>query len=195
MLFLVFAADTLGFARSATAQAQAAHENGPKESGNADLTASAPKYRMSINVSGLIALGAVWPTIEYFIDDHDTLLLEGAYYVFGPAAGDYEAGVGYRRYLFAPNEGVFLGGFARAGHQRGTVRNGKYSYETPFGAVGANGGYKWQWDNGLCFTTRLGYGYPITDIKWTPERPAGSIAPLTAAIMGLDADLAVGYSF
>lgn len=159
------------------------------------------EYRVSFTFSALIVFGAVWPSLEYRMDNRNSLLLEGAYYAFGASAGDYEAGVGYRRYISDKGnlgEGGFLGGFARAGKQSGetTERGVEYRYKTNFFAIGPNAGWKWQEDNGANFTTRIGYGYPFTDMRWEPNRPEPDwVAPFTAAMMGLDAELSAGYAF
>lgn len=155
------------------------------------------EYRLTTNLSALILIGTVWPSVEYIIDGRHGLILEGAYY-FVVAEGDYEVGVGYRRYFHDKLDGGFLGTFARAGHQHGETEGegGPYNYETPFFTLGANAGRKWQWDNGMCFTARIGYGYPFTDFEWTPSRPKPEwVAPAMAALMGVDLELALGYSF
>jgi hypothetical protein len=159
------------------------------------------EYRMTFTFSAFIAFGAVWPSFEYRMDNRNSFLLEGAYYAFGSSKGSYEVGGGYRRYISAKGnrgEGGFLGGFTRVGKNYGetTERGVDYKYHTNFLQIGPNAGWKWQWDNGACFTTRFGYGYPFTDMKWEPKRPEPDwVAPFTAALMGLDAEISAGYSF
>ena len=53
----------------------------------------APEYRVSLSISGFIAAGAIWPNFEYIIDGRNSVLVEGAYYAFGPSQGDRKSKV------------------------------------------------------------------------------------------------------
>ncbi len=73
----------------------------------------------------------------------------------------------------------------------------EYEVEGGLAAAGANLGYRWQWGNGVAMSLRGGYGYPIwSDVEWTPDDGENEdFKGIFEALMGLDLELSVGYSF
>ena len=110
---------------------------------------------------------------------------------------------GYRFHFSPGLEGLFLGAFLRTGGIASEVeyKDGddevEYEVEGGLAAAGANLGYRWQWGNGVAMSLRGGYGYPFwSDVEWSPDDGENEdFKGIFEALMGLDLELSVGYSF
>ena len=93
-------------------------------------------------------------------------------------------------------ESLFAGAFVRYGELdlELPIEDVTYGMSGTALFVGANVGYRWQWGNGISLSLRGGYGIPVVkDLDWSPSEP--DEAGLFEAILGLDLELNVGYSF
>lgn len=182
---------TLGLAVFAPTTARAEYDSAPPR-----------EFRQSIGISPFAVLGGLAGNYERLVAPGHGVLAEATYSVAGVAQGAYSVGAGYR-YHFRPTlEGGFLGVFTHYGNLKGEVegevddQKTKYSYETPLFAIGLNIGNRWQWDNGFAMSLRGGYGYAVSDFKWSPTEPQPKfIGSLLETLVGLDAEFTLGYSF
>lgn len=159
-------------------------------------------FRQSVALSPLFFLGGISGNYEYLTAERHGLMVEGGYNYAGPSAGSYSAGAGYRFHFSPGMEGGFLGAFVRyadlEGEAEGEVDDVKtdYTWKATVLAIGANIGTKWQWENGVALTLRGGYGYPISDVEWSPADPEPEfIETIVKVVLGLDLEFTVGYSF
>jgi hypothetical protein len=160
-------------------------------------------FTRSVGVTPLVFLGQLYANYEQLLVPRHGLLAEGGYVFFGPSSGSWSASLGYR-YHFSPGlEGLFVGAFLRTGAFNSEVEYKNeddevtYDVEGGMAAAGANLGYRWQWGNGVAMSLRGGYGYPFwSDVEWTPDDGENEdFKGVFEALMGLDLEVSVGYSF
>jgi hypothetical protein len=119
----------------------------------------------------------------------------------------YGGGVGYRWHWSGQQQSGFLGILAgySAGSGSSTVSNGgavsniDLTIKAPW--VVGNVGKRWQWDNGINITFRLGAGwakYTVTTTSMDPQAQDAVQALqklLTLIPIALDGELSLGYTF
>lgn len=170
-----------------------------------DVEEDAPAHAFthSIGVAPLVFLGSFYANYETLLAPRHGLLAEGGYAFAGPSSGSWGASLGYR-YHFTPGlEGLFAGAFVRTGALASEVEikdgddESTYDVEGGYATAGANLGYRWQWVNGVAMSLRGGYGYPFwSEVEWSPDDDKhGTVKDVFEALMGLDLELSVGYSF
>lgn len=167
-------------------------------SGNAQARSPAEDYRYSVSVFPAFFLGEIRVVLECLAAERHGILAEGEWSPFGTARGSYAVGAGYRYHFSEDMESAFLGVFGKTGFVRDQVESGgaTYGFSTPLTSAGLNFGKRWQWNNGLSAIGRIGYGFPLTDIRWSPQRPASDATVAWAhAMLGIDGEATVGYSW
>lgn len=162
-----------------------------------------PGFRNSFSLCGFIVLGLLQINYERRLGDRHGLMVEGSYGVFGANRHDWTVGASYRFHVKPSLDGLFFNAFWRYGQWRigvelkeGGVTHA-FKMNSELNLLGLGVGYRYQFDFGLTFVGRAGYGFPVgTTNKWTPSIPQDrGDQRLHEALLGLDFELSVGYSF
>lgn len=166
----------------------------PLGEGSNEPPAGKSKLTDSINLSALLVLGAVIITYEHLVAQRHGIVVEGYYSnAFNPSTQSWTGGLAYRYHFSEGMGGLFAGPFVRGGYLREGL-NTEYELECPYALVGANIGYRFQFDVGPNFVLRAGYGYQFySDYRWTPRPPDD--AATRKALNGLDIEVSLGFSF
>jgi Protein of unknown function (DUF3575) len=160
-------------------------------------------FRRSVSLSALSFLGGLGVGYEQLVADHHGVLGEAGYSYFGPSAGSWGAKASYRFHFDPGLEGWFLGLYAGYSQVQTEIElpddnkeTVKHDVDADLAQIGANFGYRWQWESGFAMVLRGGYGFPaLADFTWTPEPDDGGLKSFSEAMFHLDLEFTVGYSF
>ncbi len=155
-------------------------------------------FTHSLSISPYAVLGAFDGNYEYLAGGRHGLVVEGGYTALGVSSGTYRYGGGYRLHFSPRMESGFVGLFLYTGFLAGELKgeDATYRFESPITNIGINAGKKWVWANGFTIALRGGWGYANSDFTWAPSSPEPEwIGKLMEALIGLDSELSLGYSF
>jgi hypothetical protein len=162
------------------------------------------KNAVSLNPAGLI-WGNINASYERLLPDRHGAMLQLAYTL--------QNGVGvaahYRYHYFKEDQiglnSYFFGGFVKytttkdeATEDAGDGVTRVHKLDVSSMHVGVNWGRRWILSNAMNICGRIGYGYPVwADFKWEQMQPgtAATIQNNMKFWQGVDAELALGYSF
>jgi hypothetical protein len=166
-----------------------------------------PARRNSINVSPLgIAYGAYSVNYEHLFDGGHGLLVEGS---FAHDTDDdvgttsYGGAVGYRWHVNGTQDSLFLGVTAAYSVGYGYIDfdGERYDVDLVSKGVTANIGKRWQADNGINVTLRLGAGWGDHQVDSGSDDPDAIEAEedvndfLELFPFALEGELSIGYTF
>ena len=106
----------------------------------------------------------------------------------------------YRRHLQGRMESNFVGLFFRRSELDGDLKGDdeRFSYHYRSLAIGPLYGERHIWKNGMCWTWKIGYGYPIFDFEWTSDRRPkhhGLIRGIMKWTTNIEAGASIGFAF
>lgn len=206
-LALVLATSALAFA----ARPAAAQEPTPAPASMPAVATAAPPRTFSINVDpfGLVQ-GYYGGNVEWLHGGHG-IVLEGHYWSAGDDKFSTKGGgsyIGYRWHWRGQENSGFLGFMVGGGYGTGVATSTNsagqmMSYDLTVSTVEvtADIGKRWQLDNGLNITLRLGGGYASRSATTTVQDPDAQQAAkdvesaLAFLPIALDGELSLGYTF
>ena len=108
--------------------------------------------------------------------------------------------VSYRYHLEGQMKSSFLGLFLRRSELDGEldIDDERFSYHFRSLAIGPLYGQRHIWKNGVSFSWKLGYGYPIFDFQWTSERRPehhGLIRGVMKWTTNIESGASIGFTF
>jgi hypothetical protein len=161
-----------------------------------------PEFTDSVNLSAFLALGAVIVNYEHLFAQRHGVVVEGYYSNFFNKTQSWTGGLAYRFHFARRMGGFFAGPFVRVGELKEEIyfdRNGKrtaHQVESTLVLVGANLGYRFQWDGGFNIVLRGGYGAQlVSDYQWSPLPQNNTDQKVHEALNGLDLEASIGFSF
>jgi len=106
----------------------------------------------------------------------------------------------YRRHLQGGMASNFVGLFLRRGEIDGDLKvdDERFPYSYRNLAIGPLYGERHIWKNGMCWSWKIGYGYPIFDFEWTSDRRPehhGLIKGIMKWTTNIEGGASIGFAF